>query len=163
MNTRKNVSIFGRSKINTRFHEIIVNFSAATENTLRKKVYDISSTFSLHTDHHWLFERNIYTHFQYIATFNNNMRCEKLKAREREKLFLLREEENVECGGYQRAMRLHREVDQIFSYHPCISSLKIKKFFCMICFTIVLLKILTWYHTYHHTYIQTHAHTSKHR
>ena len=57
------------------------------------------------------------------------MRCEKLKAREREKLLLLREEENVECGGYQRAMRLHREVDQIFSYHPCISSLKIKKVF----------------------------------
>ena len=88
--TRKNVCIFGRSKINTRFHEIIVNFSAATENALRKKVYDITSTYILHTDHHWLFERNIYTHFQYITTFNNNMRCEKLKTREREKLFLAR-------------------------------------------------------------------------
>ena len=53
------------------------------QNILRKKVYGIqSSTYTPHTDHHWLFERNIYTHFQYITTFNNNMHCENLEREE---------------------------------------------------------------------------------
>ena len=90
------------------------------------------------------------------------MRCEKLKAREREELFLLREEENVECGGYQRAMRLHREVDQIFSYHPCISSLKIKKFLHDMLYNRPSKNPYMISHVHRHTYIQTHALT-KHR
>ena len=127
---------FGRSKINTRFHEFIVNFySNNAEKGVRYKN-------KIYTDHHWLFERNIYTHFQYITTFNNNMRSEKLRAWG----IFLRRKENFERRGYQRAALTYWGRSNIFisSLYHFIEDKKV----CMICFTIVLPKN-----------VQTHAHT----